>query len=237
MANNETLGTEPVPATGVERARAVVERMVAAGGCAWHTVQTHATLTKYLIEEAYEVVDAIEQGPRDTVPEELGDVLYQVLFHTALAERDGEGYNLDTVGEDLAEKLIARHPHVFGTRGYMSEAELNAEWEHLKEDAEGEARGSRHPLEGIPQGMETLARAAKTVERLKRAHLLNPAEHVADVSSGSSESPADEEALGDAMIDLVIRANALGIDADRALRLATARIAKTLLEKPEADVQ
>lgn len=234
---NETQSQETPRLSGVERAREVVERMVATDGCAWHTVQTHETLTKYLIEEAYEVVDAIEQGPRDTVPEELGDVLYQVLFHTALAERDGEGYTLDTVGERLADKLIARHPHVFGDRGYMSEDELNAEWEHLKEDAEGEARGSRHPLEGIPQGMETLARAAKTIERLKRAHLLNPGEHINEGDGGSTQPPTDETSLGDAMVELLIRANALGIDPDRALRLATARISKRLIEQPQADVQ
>lgn len=188
--------------------------MSAEGGCAWHEAQTHESLTKYLIEETYEFVDAIESGRAANVAEELGDVLYQVLFHAAISERDGEGYDLDTVGEALADKLIARHPHVFGDLGYMTEAELNAEWEHLKEAAEGAERGSRHPLEGVPTHMAPLAKAAKVVERLKRAELLQP--------QGTTIS---EEALGDAMIALVLQANANGIDPDRALRLATERLA------------
>ena len=197
--------------------------MTGAGGCAWHEVQTHETLTKYLIEETYELIDAIEQGTPGDVAEELGDVLYQVLFHTAIAARDGEGYDLDAVGEALAAKLIARHPHVFGDRGYMSERELNAEWEHLKEDAQGDPRGSRHPLEGVPKRMASLARAAKVVERLKRARRVEP--HGDELS---------ETELGDELMRLVVRANAHGLDPDRALRLATRRFADEHLPDGES---
>lgn len=205
----------------IARVRAVVRRMVEPGGCAWHADQTHESLTPFLIEESAELVDAIERGlgPAD-VRSELGDVLYQVLFHAAIAERDGEGYDLDDVADGLADKLMARHPHVFGDRGEMTVEELNDEWERLKEDAAGEARGSRDPLEGIPAGMPTLARSAKVVERLRRAQLIDPAE----MAGGTV---TEEAALGDDMLALIIRANAAGIDPDRALRLATARLVET----------
>lgn len=227
---------------GIEAARATVQRMVSPGGCAWHEVQTHESLTPFLIEETAEFVDAVERGlSSEEIVGELGDVLYQVLFHAAIAERDGEGYDFDAVARGLDAKLRARHPHVFGDRGYMSVEELHAEWERLKEDAAGERRGSRSALEGIPAGMPTLARAAKVVERLKRAKLLEvkaapspefrpgaTAPELLEVKAAPSpeHSPA-EISIGDAMLALVIEANAAGVDPDRALRLATARLAES----------
>ncbi|GAA1786886.1 MazG nucleotide pyrophosphohydrolase domain-containing protein [Leucobacter iarius] len=226
--------TVPIPASDpVAAVRETVRRLVADGGCAWHGVQTHASLVPFLIEESAEVVDAIERElPADEVRGELGDVLYQVLFHAALAERDGEGYDLDAIASGLNEKLIARHPHVFGDRGYLSVEELHAEWERLKEDAAGERRGSRGALEGIPAGMPTLARAAKVVERLKRAGALDPAAERPNgrVRAEEAVNGAEAEAeLGDALIDLVVRANALGVDPDRALRRAVDRLAARAL--------
>ena len=209
-----------------------VRRLVSEDGCAWHNVQTHESLTPYLIEETAEFIDAIERElPPDEVRGELGDVLYQVLFHAVLAERDGEGYDLAAVARSLNDKLVARHPHVFGDRGYMSVEELNDEWERLKEDAAGEQRGTRGPLEGIPAGMPTLARAAKVVERLKRARLVDPAasersaEDPLSAAIGPAEAAMAEVGIGDAMLALVIRANAAGVDPDRSLRLATDRLA------------
>lgn len=218
--------------------RATLRTMVWPGGCAWHEVQTHESLTPFLIEETAEFIDAIERNlPADVVAEELGDVLYQVLFHAALAERDGEGYDFDAVAARLNEKLIARHPHVFGDRGYMSVDELHAEWERLKEDAAGAKRGSRGALEGIPAGMPTLARAAKVIERLKRAQLLevNGDHSPQDRRPDADPSPLDEAAIGDAMLALVIEANAAGVDPDRALRRATARLAEKLGTEDETE--
>ena len=254
--------------------RETVRRLAAPDGCAWHGVQTHESLTPFLVEEAAEFIDAIERGlPAEEVAGELGDVLYQVLFHAAIAERDGEGYDLDAIAEALNEKLIARHPHVFGDRGYMSVEELHAEWERLKEDAAGERRGSRSALAGIPAGMPTLARAAKVIERLKRAGFLDveaslpresrrgatapgfldveaslpresrrgatsrepldPAAATGEQTSGAET--AGEEALGDAMLALLMRANANGLDADRALRGAVRRLAGRLDPESPAD--
>ena len=231
----KTGGAEGSKLSGIESARETVRRMAAPGGCAWHEVQTHESLIPFLIEETAEFVDAVERGlPAEEVAGELGDVLYQVLFHAAIAERDGEGYDLNSVGARLSEKLQARHPHVFGDRGYMTVDELNSEWERLKEDAAGERRGSRGALDGIPAGMPTLARSAKVVERLKRAKLLEvdaplALEQGAD-SSQASASSTSEEAIGGEILALVIKANAAGVDPDRALRLATERLARALID-------
>lgn len=215
----------------IRRALDTVRKLAQPGGCAWHEIQTHETLLPYLIEESAEFVDAIDRRlPASEVSGELGDVLYQVLFHSVIAERDSEGYSLDSVAAELTEKLIARHPHVFGDRGYMSVDELNAEWERLKEDAAGAERGTRAPLEGIPAAMPTLARAAKVVERLKRAKLIDPAaserspEDPLACAAGAESAEIAETGIGDAMLALVLRANAAGVDADRALRLATNRL-------------
>lgn len=223
--------TEPGETTISSAAYRVVQRMVAEGGCAWHETQTHESLVPYLIEEAAELVDAIESGaPVAEVAGELGDVLYQVLFHAAIAERDGEGYGLEAIDRALSEKLIARHPHVFGDRGYMTIDELNAEWERLKEDAAGEARGSREVLEGVPLSMPTLARSAKVIERLRRAQKIDPVREAGALrGAGDGQDPLTEEQLGDELLALLMRANATGIDADRALRRATARLVERAL--------
>lgn len=216
---SDSMGPDSMTPDSMRGVRSTVHRLVWPAGCAWHEVQTHESLMPFLIEETAEFIDAVERRlPPEEIAAELGDVLYQVLFHAAIAERDGEGWDLDSLAATLNEKLIARHPHVFGDRGYMSVDELHAEWERLKEDAAGEERGSRGALDGIPAGMPTLARAAKVVERLKRAALIDPAAAEAPVPD------VDESEIGDALLALVIRANAAGIDADRSLRLATARL-------------
>ncbi|PRI10635.1 MazG nucleotide pyrophosphohydrolase domain-containing protein [Leucobacter massiliensis] len=224
------------PSDPIAALQRTVRALVFPGGCAWHAEQSHESLTRYLVEETAEFIDAVERElPVEEVRSELGDVLYQVLFHAAIAERDGEGYDLASVAESLNEKLIARHPHVFGDRGPMTAAELNAEWERLKEDAAGEDRGSRSPLDGIPASMPALARAAKVVDRLRRAGLINPSaaerSHEDPLAAviGPDEQRLAEFGIGDAMLALVTRANAAGVDPDRALRLAVDRLAARAL--------
>lgn len=223
-------------AAAMARVADTVRTMVQPGGCAWHEAQTHESLTRFLVEETAEFIDAIERDlPAGETRDELGDVLYQVLFHAAIAERDGEGYDLAAVADALNEKLIARHPHVFGDRGYLSVDELHAEWERLKEDAAGEDRGSRSPLDGIPAGMPSLARAAKVVDRLRRAGLINPSaaerSHEDPLAAviGPDEQRLAEFGIGDAMLALVTRANAADVDPDRALRLAVDRLSARVL--------
>lgn len=191
---------------------AVVQRMANPGGCAWHEVQTHSSLTRYLVEETYELIDAIDSGAAaQQIETELADVLYQVLFHAAIAEREQEGYSLQSVADALRVKLIARHPHVFGDLGYMSVEELEAEWEHLKEAAVGLKRGSRGALDGVPKSLPTLARATKIIDRLTRAGLLQY-----DVDSSASHVNDDD--IGAELMGVIQKALANGIDPDAALR-------------------
>lgn len=191
-----------------------VRRLTADDGCAWHGVQTHQSLIRYLIEEAYELVEAIETNavPSD-VREELADLLYQVFFHAAIAERDGEGYAIADVAQTLNEKLIARHPHVFGDRGYMSVDELNAEWEALKENASGRRRSV---LEGIAEAMPTLARAEKIIDRLERAGVMDALPDAPQIV----QRDITAEQLGGELLALLRLAHANGINADEALRAA-----------------
>lgn len=185
-----------------------MRQLTADDGCAWHGVQTHQTLIRFLIEESFELVEAIEtHAAPGEVREELADLLYQVLFHAAIAERDGEGYSVVTVANTLNEKLIARHPHVFGDRGYMSVDELNAQWEQLKADASGQSRGV---LDGIAESMPTLARAEKVIDRLERAGRM-------DALQIAPKTSAD---IGNDLLELIRVAHANGVNADEALRVA-----------------
>lgn len=209
------------PATVGEAFTALAEtvrRLTADDGCAWHGVQTHQSLVRYLIEESFELVEAIEtQASPSEVKTELADLLYQVLFHAALAERDDEGYSVVAVANALNEKLIARHPHVFGDRGYMTVEELNAEWEQLKAHAAGQNRGV---LEGIAATMPTLARAEKVIDRLERAGLMD----------ALPSNDKTTEQIGQELIRLIRVAHANDVNADEALRVALRGLSENIGE-------
>lgn len=208
MSIDAAEGQPATVATAFTELAETMTRLTADDGCAWHGVQSHQSLIRYLIEEAYELVDAIEtQASADAISEELGDLLYQVLFHAAIAERDGEGFSVIEVARGLNEKLIARHPHVFSDRGYMSVDELNAQWETLKADAAGQ---SREVLEGIVPSMPTLARAEKIIDRLERANLMDALE----------SDPKTLHDIGNDLLHTIRVARANGINADEALRVA-----------------
>lgn len=202
---------------GFARAHATVRRLLS--DCAWHAEQSHQTLARYLTEEAAEFLDALARAETDGTSEvaaELGDVLYQVLLHASIAERDSEGYSLDSVAHTLADKLIARHPHVFGERGAMTAAELDANWEHLKAGAAGQKRGDRSVFEGIPEAMPTLAKATKVVDRARRAKQLDALPGA--VEENSEAGTVTEDSIARELFAAVRKANANGIDPDLALR-------------------
>src|SRR5699024_2148395 len=147
---------------------AVMDRLRSPGGCPWDAEQTHRTLVPYLIEEAYEAVEAIESGDEDHMIEELGDVLLQVAFHARVAAERADGFDIDDISARLVDKLVYRHPHVFADVRAADAAAVEANWEQLKS---AEKPHREHPLEGIPAGMPELARAAKVASRLERAGL------------------------------------------------------------------
>lgn len=187
----------------------VVARLRRPGGCPWDAEQTHESLVTYLVEEAYELVDAIESGDVAGIREELGDVLYQVLFHADIAAVD-EGFDVADVARDTAEKMRSRHPHVFGDAQVSGVDEVVASWDALKR-AEKSQRESA--LDGIPPGLPALALAQKTLQRARKGGLTTaPAP---DASAASTEAE-----LGAALLAMVEQASACGLDAERALRLA-----------------
>lgn len=172
-------------------------------GCPWDREQTHSSLLHYLVEEAAEVVDAVETGTDDDLREELGDLLLQIAFHSEIAsERDA--FDIDDVARGINDKLIARHPHVFA--GEEAPDDLNAVWEQRKK-AEKKRDSS---LDGIPVSLPVLARANKVIMRA-RSH---------DVPLDLPTEPIDAAAVGTELLALASRAQASGIDPEQALRAA-----------------
>lgn len=179
--------------------------------CPWDQEQTHESLVPYLVEEAYEVVEAIEGAHPDQLAEELGDLLLQVLFHARLAAEDPDlPFSIDDVAAGLVEKLVRRHPHVFSDTEVSGKADVESNWELIKQ-AE---KGRESVLDGIPAGLPALSLADSVIARALRAQtsLSVP------VPDGEGESPYTEETLGEVLFALVAAARAGGLDAERALR-------------------
>ncbi|WAC65313.1 MazG family protein [Agrococcus sp. SL85] len=198
-------------------------RLRAPGGCPWDAQQTHASLVTYLIEESHELAEAIETGADDAhLVEELGDVLLQVAFHAEIARAEGR-FDLEEVAARLVEKLRSRHPHVFGDVAVSGADEVVANWDALKRAEKPERESA---LDGIPAGLPALALAAKTMGRARRAGLALPA--------APEAGPADEAALGEALLALVRAADVQGLDAERALRAATRGMAEGLRAQERA---
>jgi XTP/dITP diphosphohydrolase len=160
----------------LEELIATLHQLRAPGGCVWDREQTHQSLVQYLIEETHELVEAIEVGSKDDLIEELGDVLYQVLFHADLAsETEGERFGIEEVAQRMTAKMVSRHPHVFGDQttqdalDFRSGADVVAVWDELKK-ADKPNRTS--VLDGIPQGMPSLALATKLVGRARKIGVL-----------------------------------------------------------------
>jgi XTP/dITP diphosphohydrolase len=177
--------------------------------CPWDREQTHRSLARYLLEETYEVLEAIESGDLDHLREELGDLLLQVYFHARIASEQPDGFDVDDVAAGIAAKLVYRHPHVFAGLAVEDADEVNRNWEALK--AAEKQRDS--PLDGIPVALPALAYADKVTGRLARAGLLP------DDPPGDTARP-----LGDELLALVLRARAEGLDPEQELRDSVRRL-------------
>jgi XTP/dITP diphosphohydrolase len=192
---------------------AVLEHLRAPGGCAWDAEQTHESLTRYLIEEAHELVEAIEHGTPDDVLEELGDVLYQVLFHADIAAASSEHpFTIDDVAARSTAKMVGRHPHVFGDVSADTADAVAANWETWKRQEKPERASV---LDGVPAGLTALSRAQKVLDKAEGVGI--------EVSAtlGADESVyADEQSLGAAILGIAAEGRRRGLDAERALRLA-----------------
>lgn len=201
--------------------RAVRER------CVWSQRITHADLVPYLVEESAELIDAVEVGSRADLREELGDLLWQVLFHAAIAAEDpDEPFDIDDVAATLSEKMIRRHPHVFAGAVATTPEEVLVHWNAAKAAEKNERRSV---LDGISPHMPSLALAQKLLSRAGAVIPGPPAAPAAALSregddEGGLGGPGSEDELGDALLGLVATARARGWDADRALRGAIRRL-------------
>ncbi|WP_338573332.1 MazG family protein [Arachnia propionica] len=171
--------------------------------CPWDREQTHVSLLTHLIEETCEVVDAVEEGTDADLCEELGDLLLQVYFHARIAQDEGR-FTIDDVARGIADKLIRRHPHVFGD-GEVPE-DLRGVWERRKR----QEKGRTSSLDGIAQAMSSLARTQKVIARA-RSH---------EVPIEFPDEPVTADEVGERIQVLVARAQASGVDADAAVRAA-----------------
>lgn len=198
----------------LDRAVEVMDRLRSPGGCPWDAAQTHESLTRYLLEEAYEVIEAIETGDLALLREELGDLLLQVLFHARLTQElpAGEAFGIEEVARDLVEKLVRRHPHVFAGESAGTADELNETWERQKVSEKGRTSA----VDGVPLNQPALALAAKLVSRAERAGLT--------VELG----PGDE--IGARLFAVVRDAVAAGIDPEAALRRTARTYRAAMLE-------
>lgn len=194
----------------------VANKLRGPGGCPWDAEQTHESLVKYLVEEVYELIDAIEAGSRDEVLEELGDVLYHVIFHSDIAATGslGEKFDIQDVAELSAKKMIGRHPHVFGTpeelERYAAKTgdDVMVNWDDHKKREKPERSSV---LDGIPKHLPALALADKVIGKAEKLGLL-------DAEAPGPFTVTSEAELGAILLAVVSSARSAGIDAEGALR-------------------
>lgn len=207
------------------------------GGCPWDRVQTFATIAPYTVEEAYEVADAIERGDLADLKDELGDLLFQVVFHARMAEEAGD-FAFDDVARGVVDKMVRRHPHVFGDVSFEDRAEQTAAWEAMK--AEERARKGAHRagvLDDVPAGLPALLRAVKLTKRAARVGFdwpdLKPvlaklreeiAELEAEIEAGDHVKARQE--FGDVLFVCANLARKLEIDPEDALRSTNAKFVR-----------
>ncbi len=178
-------------------------------GCPWDREQSHASLRMHAVEEVYELVDAIESGDVHELAEELGDLLLQVVFHCQLARERGD-FDFDEVAQRIVDKLVRRHPHVFGETRVRDVAEVWANWEQIKrEEKAGTARHRASALDGIPKHLPALMRAEKLTKKARKAALAEP-------PTASARGPGRRE-LGRQLFELAAIAQGRGWSAEELL--------------------
>jgi XTP/dITP diphosphohydrolase len=187
----------------------VMDRLRSPGGCAWDAEQTHQSLIKYLLEESYEFIDAIESDDRAGMREELGDVLLQVYFHSRIAQdHPTDPFTIDDVAGAIADKLIGRHPHVFAGLEVSGTEEIIENWEAIK----AKEKGRTSPIDGVAMSQPALPLVSKLIYRADKygAPL--------DIPEYQSDKKATEESVGQALASVIAWAYKHEIDPELALR-------------------
>ena len=216
----------------------VLERLLGPDGCPWDKKQTRESLTDMFLEECYELVEAIEEGDTGKIVEELGDVLFHVMFQLKLGEDSGEFTQDDVLGA-LVDKLLRRHPHVFGDKQATSPDDAIANWDAVKRQEKAESGGSI--LDGVPKNMPALAYAQAVQGRAERAGfdwdsfqgvLEKVTEELAEIEAAGSDEEREKE-LGDLLFSVVNAARWMGIDSEASLRGTNRRFYRryTIMER------
>lgn len=223
----------------VQRLTAVMERLLGPGGCPWDREQTHQSLAPYLIEEAYEAVEAIDAGDASHLCEELGDLLLQIVFHAQLAKAEGR-FDLEQVAAGIADKLVRRHPHVFADAVVRDAGEVVKRWEEIKQAERAAEAGAEEPpslMHGIPRALPALLAAERVQGRAAEAGLRWPSASAAldsarrewaelEAAIAAGGPAAVQEELGDCLFALANVARWHGLDAEEALRRTVAKFVR-----------
>lgn len=218
--------------TPLEQLLRIMARLRAPDGCPWDREQSHATLRQSVIEEAYEVAAAINSGDDANLREELGDLLLQVVFHAQMANERGD-WNFDTVASGIVEKLVRRHPHVFGSENASDSAAVLTRWEEIKRAEKG-TTATASALDGVSEGLPSLMRAEKVQKKAAKVGFdwsdLPPVvakvrEEIAEVEGALGDADKVEEEIGDLLFAVVNLARKLKVDGEVALQRATDKFA------------
>ena len=220
----------------------IMQKLRGPGGCPWDAEQTHESLTRYLLEETYEVIEAIDDKSPQHLKEELGDLLLQPVFHAAIAEEKGD-FTINDVINTLCEKLIRRHPHVFGDLEIKDSQAQIENWERIKKDEKGAERPSA--LSGIPNHLPALLRAHKISEKASRvgfdwehsdqvfAKVMEELHEFEEAWAGGDPQRMEDE-LGDLLFSIVNLGRFLALDPEEALRKTINRFQKRFSYVEEA---
>jgi MazG family protein len=192
------------------------------GGCPWDQEQTHASLVRCLIDEVSELIDTIDRGDYPHMREELGDVLIQVVFHACIAEEEGK-FNFDDVARDINEKLIRRHPHVFGTGKLETSEQVIVEWEKIKAGEKKHGPVSAGVFKELPPRLPALMFAEAVWKQIEKKNL--PADGVVDTAQVAALGrQLDDATLGRMLFELTAAARAKGLDPEGTLRLHATKV-------------
>ena len=202
--------------SAIDDLRQTMARLRAPGGCPWDQEQTHASLVRCLIDEVSELIDTIDRNDLPHMREELGDVLIQVVFHACLAEEKGQ-FNFDDVARDINEKLVRRHPHVFGDGKLKTSEEVLAQWDVIKAGEKKLGPAQTTVFKNLPPRLPALMFAESIWKQIDKKQL--PAEGVVDAAQVKALSGhLDEATLGRMLFELAAAAQAKGLDPEDALR-------------------
>ena len=219
--------------SAIDELKATMARLRGPGGCPWDQEQTHASLVRCLIDEASELIDTIDRGDYPHMREELGDVLIQVVFHACLAEEKGQ-FNFEDVAHDINEKLIRRHPHVFGAGKLETSEQVIAKWEEIKakEKKNGPERTADQVFKDLPPRLPALMFAEAVWKQIEKENL--PVDGLVDGAQVKAVAQClDEARLGRMLFELTAAARAKGLDPEDALR----RHATLVMREVEQRVQ